>query len=100
MNLSSAGQLIGTRPDLYWAWITLALSAAVALGYAAIAFNWYFQRKVASPQAKAALVRLLLISVACAVCGGGFYASEGGWGDLRVCGVAIAGVGGFTWPFV
>ena len=100
MNLSSAGQSIGTRPDLFWAWVTLILSSAVALGYAAIAFNWYFQDKVASPQAKAALRRLLLISVVCAICGGAFYASDVAWGYLRLCDLAIAALAAYTWAFV
>jgi nitrogen-specific signal transduction histidine kinase len=98
-NVLNASQSASTRPDLLWAWVTLLLSCWVAIGYAAIAFNWYFQDKVASPQAKAALRRLLLISVACAICGGAFYASDVAWGYLRLCDVAIAGLAVYTWSF-
>jgi signal transduction histidine kinase len=100
MNLLNAGHSASTRPDLLWAWVTLALSSSVAIGYAAIAFNWYFQIKVASPQAKAALARLSLISVACALCGVAFYASDVAWGYLRLCDIIIAALGVYTWSFV
>ncbi|MDB5322826.1 MAG: Complexhybrid Signal Transduction Protein [Phycisphaerales bacterium] len=100
INVLDASHSASTQPDLLWAWVTLALSSAVALGYGAIAFNWYFQDKVASPQAKAALVRLLLISFACAICGGAFYASDIGWGYLRLCDVVIAALAVYTWSFV
>src|SRR6266496_4493404 len=82
--LLNAGQSANTRPDLFWAWVTLTLSSSVAIGYAAIAFNWYFQIKVASPQAKAALTRLGWISVACALCGVAFHASDVTWGYLQL----------------
>jgi signal transduction histidine kinase len=96
----TASRSFSTRPDLLWAWVTLTLSAAVALGYVAIAFNWYFQIKVASPQAKAALRRLLLISGLCALCGAGFYASDIGWGSLRLCDLTVAALAVYTWSFV
>jgi hypothetical protein len=31
------------RPDLLWADVTVVLSVLVALGYFAVAVNWYFQ---------------------------------------------------------
>jgi signal transduction histidine kinase len=100
MNVLTASRSFSTRPDLLWAWVTLTLSTAVALGYVAIAFNWYFQIKVASSQAKAALRRLLLISVVCALCGAVFYASDIGWGYLRLCDLAVAALAVYTWSFV
>src|SRR3954464_2607515 len=100
MNVLTASRSFSTRPDLLWACVTLTLSAAVALGYVAIAFNWYFQIKVASPQAKAALGRLLLISVVCALCSAGFNAADIGWAYLRLCDVAVAALAVYTWSFV
>jgi PAS domain S-box-containing protein len=92
--------LTGGRPDLFWAWITLALSALVIVGYVAIAFNWYFQRKVSSPNARAALLRLLLISTACAMCGGALYWADLGWGYFRLCDAGLALLAAYTWWFV
>ena len=100
INVLTASRSMSTRPDLLWAWVTLTLSAAVVLGYVAIAFNWYFQIKVASPQSRAALRRLLLISVVCALCGAGFYVSDIGWGYLRLCDLAIAALAVYTWSYV
>src|SRR5712671_3168457 len=98
--LLNAGQSASTRPDLFWAWVTLTLSSSVVIGYAVIAFNWYFQIKVASPQAKAALTRLGMISAACALCGVAFYTSDVAWGYLRLCDIVIAALGVYTWSFV
>jgi signal transduction histidine kinase len=100
IDVLSAGHATNARPDLFWAWITLGLSSMVAIGYTAIAFNWYFQIKVASQQSKAALTRLMWISMGCALCGAAFYASDVAWSYLRLCDVAIAGLAIYTWTFV
>jgi PAS domain S-box-containing protein len=88
------------RPDVVSAYLTLGLSALVALGYAALAFNWYFQIKVAPPEARKALRRLLVISLACAACGAFFYLTDLGWGYFRLYDVGIAGLAAYTWTFV
>jgi signal transduction histidine kinase len=61
----------GRPNDLYWAWLTLSLSAMVALGYCVIAVNWYFQAKLRDqkPQAKRSLGRLRTLWLSCAICG-------------------------------
>jgi PAS domain S-box-containing protein len=97
---ASVNHAATTRPDLIWAWVTLVLSSSVVIGYAAIAFNWYFQIKVASPQARAALIRLFLISLGCSACGAAFYATDVVWGYLRLCDIVIAGLGVYTWSFL
>jgi PAS domain S-box-containing protein len=88
-----------SRPDLLWACVTLALAAMVAVGYAVIAFNWYFQTKVRSRQARGAIRRLVLISFACAVYGGVSYTLDVGWIYLRLCDLAVAGIAIYTWSF-
>jgi PAS domain S-box-containing protein len=100
MNLLVNSHTSSARPDLLWACVTLCLSGSVVIGYAAIAFNWYFQIKVASPQARTALKRLLVISLACAACGMAFYATDIGWGYLRLCDLAIAVLAIYTWTFL
>jgi signal transduction histidine kinase len=98
--VAAASQKLGARPETLSAYITLALSCLVALGYATLAFNWYFQIKVAPPQARAALRRLLLISLACALCGGTFYLTDLAWGHFRLYDLGIAMLAAYTWAFV
>jgi signal transduction histidine kinase len=88
------------RPDLLWADVTVVLSVLVALGYFAVAVNWYFQAKVGSPHARAALRRLLWIPVACAALGAVVYAADFAWGILRVSDAVIALLAAYTWWFV
>jgi nitrogen-specific signal transduction histidine kinase len=88
-----------SRPDLLWACVTLVLGALVAVGYAVIAFNWYFQTKVRSRQARGAIRRLVLISLACAVYGGVSHTLDLGWIYLRFCDLAVAGIAIYTWSF-
>jgi PAS domain S-box-containing protein len=98
-NLFRAVPAGSAPPDLIWVCVTLVLSALVALGYMVIAFNWYFQAKVRSRQAKGAIRRLMLISLACAVYGGVSYVYDLGWVYLRLCDLAMAGVAIYTWSF-
>ena len=70
----------GLQPDLRWAWVTLALSALVAVGYGVIAFNWYFQSKLARPaDSRRILIRLLTIVACGCVCGFVFYVADMPW---------------------
>jgi len=98
-SLFRAVPSIGVGPDLFWTCVTLTLSAAVAVGYALIAFNWYFLIKVRSRQAKGAVRRLVLITLACGVCGGISYWSELRWIYLRFFDIAIACIAVYTWSF-
>lgn len=60
----------GGPADVYWGIFTLALSVAVVLGYALIAFKWFFQFKLAErAAARAALARLRMIVACCFVLG-------------------------------
>jgi signal transduction histidine kinase len=88
------------RPDMIWTDVTVVLSVLVALGYFAVAVNWYFQAKVGSPQARGALRRLLLIPLACAILGAFVYVMDFAWGYLRVCDAGIALLAAYTWWFV
>src|SRR5688500_6591209 len=75
----------GSPRDLRWAWVTLTLSAFVAIGYGVIAFNWYFQSKLQRPvESRAALARLRWIVLCCCVCGYVFYATDMAWSLWRL----------------
>ncbi|HEV8377978.1 MAG TPA: hypothetical protein VGP99_03945, partial [Tepidisphaeraceae bacterium] len=49
----------GSALDVYWSWLTIALSIFIALGYATIAYNRYFQKKLARTAQCAAASRRL-----------------------------------------
>src|SRR4051794_29694947 len=83
-----------------WAWLTLALSVFVATAYAAIAFNWYFQVRLALPDARAAQRRMLTICVLSAACGAGMFLADASWVLWRAYDVILATVGCFGWAFV
>jgi len=81
----------GLEPDLRWAWLTLTLSLLVAVGYVAIAFNWYFQNKVAGRHAtRAAVRRLSSIVLCCAAFGLWFFVTDMSWPAWRVYEVPIS----------
>jgi signal transduction histidine kinase len=90
---------IGVGPDLIWTCVRLTLSTLVAVGYAVIAFNWYFLIKVRSRQARTAIRRLVLISIACGLCGIVSYAWDLRWIYLRFFDGAIACIVVYTWSF-
>jgi hypothetical protein len=51
--------------DLLWGWGTLVFSSLLALGYVAIAFNWYLQRRLQrAAEARRAGLRLLWLVIA------------------------------------
>jgi signal transduction histidine kinase len=100
-SLSGSGGDPGTARDVRWAWVTIGLSAAVALGYAVIAFNWYFQSKLAEQaRARAALGRLCTLTVCCGACGFVFYASDMSWRAWRVYDVVLLLLAAHAWLFV
>ena len=90
----------GLEPDLRWAWLTLTLSVLVALGYAVIAFNWYFQTKVTRhEESRAALRRLSTIVLLCAIFGLWFFASDMSWPAWRVYDLVLLLLACHTWSF-
>jgi signal transduction histidine kinase len=90
----------GLRPDLRWAWLTLTLSAAVTVGYVAIAFNWYFQAKLhRRRESRAALGRLSGIVASCGAFGAWFFASDLSWRAWRVYDLVLAALAVYTWWF-
>jgi signal transduction histidine kinase len=89
-----------------WGWVTLALSAAVAAGYVAIAFNWYFQRKLDAGarggrrgSANAAAARLLGLVVCSTACGYAFYATDMAWRVWRLYDAVLLLLAWRTWAF-
>lgn len=90
----------GFEPDMGWAWLTLALSAVVAVGYVVIAFNWYFQAKlVARRESHAALRRLSLIVACCGAFGVWFFLSDMAWPAWRAYDLVLIGLAVHTWSF-
>jgi PAS domain S-box-containing protein len=71
---------LGPGDEAGWAWVTLALSALVVLTHAVIAFNWYYQSKLAGgKEPAAALARMGAIFIVCALLGYSLYAIETSW---------------------
>src|SRR5687768_9857630 len=100
-SLSGTGVDPGGARDARWAWVTLTLSAAVALGYAIIAFNWYFQSRLADRErARAAMSRMRTLVVACGVCGFVFYATDMSWRAWRLYDVVLFLLACHAWAFV
>src|SRR5689334_8293858 len=105
MNLirwfAGADYVPGARHDLLWAWVTIALSSLVFVGYGVIAFNWYFQWKLSRhAEAKAALARLRNICLSCAFCGLALYVTDVPWLLWRSYDVALIFLVFYTWSFV
>src|SRR5688572_13220215 len=93
--------MLGLHRELQWAWITVVLSIIVLLGYAAISFNWYFQRKLQCQKVcAAALAHLRTIFAVCAVGGYCFYALDANWVVWRVYDVLLFALAVHAWAFV
>jgi signal transduction histidine kinase len=91
----------GTPGDLRWAWVTVALSALVVVGYALIAFNRYFQARLDRRRdARAASMRLINIFACCCVCGIVFYATDMAWRLWRLYDLVLLCVALYAWSFV
>ena len=87
--------------EIFWAWMTIALSLLIAIGYAVIAFNWYFQNKLPrTAESKAALARLRGICICCCLCGSILYWTEMPWLMWRIYDAILAIVVVRTWSFV
>ena len=90
----------GLEPELRWAWLTLTLSALVAVGYIVIAFNWYFQNKVGGRQQTGPAVRRLsVIVLCCGLFGLWFLVSDMSWPAWRVYDVVLVLLACHTWSF-
>jgi PAS domain S-box-containing protein len=83
-----------------WPWVTISLSVIMIAGYGVIAFNWYFQWKLARhTDAHAALVRLRNICLASVVCSYVFFATDMPWIIWRLYDVTLLGLALYTWSF-
>jgi PAS domain S-box-containing protein len=83
-----------------WPWVTIALSSAMISGYGVIAFNWYFQEKLARhADARAALARLRNICLASLVCSYVFFATDMPWLIWRVYDLTLLGLACYTWSY-
>jgi signal transduction histidine kinase len=84
-----------------WPWLTIALSSSVIAGYCVIAFNWYFQSKMAHhAEARAALSRLRNICVACIILAYTFFATDVPWLIWRAYDALLFVLVCYTWSFV
>jgi len=90
----------GSALDVYWSWVTITLSVFIALGYGAIAYNRYFQMKLARPeQAAAAARRLWFVTILSVVCGTFFYVFDMSWVMWRVYDCVLLFVLYSTWSY-
>jgi PAS domain S-box-containing protein len=90
----------GSAIDVYWSWLTITLSVFIAIGYAAIAYNRYFQSKLSRKAQCAAAARRLWIITACSIiCGATFYWYDMAWPIWRIydCVLLFLLVG--TWAY-
>jgi PAS domain-containing protein len=100
-GLGGLESLSSPNQELAWAWVTLGLSALVAVGYCAIAVNWYCLSKLArGGEARAALRRLRGICLACAVCGCALYAIDVPWPVWRLYNMVLLVLVWRTWSFL
>jgi PAS domain S-box-containing protein len=87
--------------DARWAWVTVTLSALLGLGYCLIAFNWYFQSRLArSGEATKTLARLRNLCIICGLCGYLFYVLESRWAVWRMYDAVLLVLNIHTWWFV
>ncbi len=92
---------LGLHQDPIWVAVTLALSALVAIGYAVIAVNWYFQSRLAGQaESRATLRRLRNICLCCGICGSTFYLTDMPWIVWRFYDVCLLVFAWSTWSFV
>lgn len=82
-----------------WPFVTIALVVLAVGGYAAIAFNWYFQSKLSRTESHAATARLRNIALACTAIGGVFFFSELSWAAWRVYDAVLLLLALHTWSF-
>ncbi|HTL28984.1 MAG TPA: PAS domain-containing sensor histidine kinase [Tepidisphaeraceae bacterium] len=102
LNWFSGGDYVPSgHQDALWTWVTLGLSALLAIGYVIIAINWYFQAKLSRrTESRAALRRLFNICLACAICGFVFFVTDTPWRVWRMYDLALLIFVCHTWHFV
>jgi len=88
------------RGDTFWIALTVALDAAVALGYVMIAWHWWVNEKSlpASP-AKAALANMKRIFVFCGTCGYLFIPIKMLWPAWRLYDLFMIALVFYTWRY-
>jgi nitrogen-specific signal transduction histidine kinase len=90
--------------DALWPWLTIALAATVAIGYFAIAVNWYFHSKLPgrseSRAAGAALARLRGIFLFGVVSAVAFCVNDMPWLVWRLYDAALLALVVYTWSFI
>src|SRR5882672_8693185 len=90
----------GSAVDIYWSWLTIGLSVFIALGYATIAYNRYFQKKLARTEACAAAGRRLwMITIFSVICGSFFYLYDMPWAIWRLYDCVLLFLLYSTWSF-
>jgi PAS domain S-box-containing protein len=90
----------GPAGDVRWVWVTLALSALIAVGYGVIACNAYFQSRLSrADEARAAGRRLRNLVLVCCAAGWIFYFADIGWRLWRMYDVALLLLAAHTWTF-
>jgi PAS domain S-box-containing protein len=92
-------QVLLTRSDVAWMWATVLLSLLVLAGYIVIAFNWYFQSRLARKESAAALRRLRNIFLISAVCGYAFWTIDMPWAAWRAYNVLLFALACYTWSY-
>ena len=90
----------GSALDVYWGWLTITLSVFIALGYATIAYNRYFQKKLArTEQVASAGRRLWSITILSVLCGTFFYLYDMPWAIWRVYDCVLLFLLYSTWSY-
>jgi signal transduction histidine kinase len=82
-----------------WPYVTVGLVLLAAVGYAAIAFNWYFQLKLSRAESTSAVRRLRNTAIACGIIGAAFYLSDLSWAAWRVYDAVLLLLVAHTWSF-
>ena len=92
----------GSSAEMRWAWVTVALSVAVAAGYAVIAVKRHLQAGLpdrGQGESKAALSRLRNIVLCSAALGTAFCVTDMFWLAWRLYDVVLFGLAVHTWSF-
>ncbi|HEV8290319.1 MAG TPA: PAS domain-containing sensor histidine kinase [Tepidisphaeraceae bacterium] len=90
----------GSALDVYWSWLTIALSIFIALGCATIAYNRYFQKKLArTAQCASATRRLWMITIFSIICGSFFYWYDMPWAIWRLYDCVLLFLLYTTWSY-
>src|SRR3954471_7632507 len=89
--------IAAAQDEALWPWVTVGLCGLVLLGYGVIAFNWYFQAKLASPQSRRSALRLGGIVLCAVALGALFYLADPSWRAWRIYDGALLLLACYTW---